>query len=86
MADVLNTTLAAKAQSAELAVTPLAPLAFMASKPVEVLAKNDADGGTSWGLLYASTADDDNRIIYPTSDTIKVKAGPVASRVLISDG
>jgi len=86
MADVLNTTLAAGASSSELSVTPLAPLAFNSSKPCEVLAKNTADSGASWGVIYQSRDGDDTRIIYPTSATIKVKAGSVAARVLIVDG
>jgi hypothetical protein len=87
MADILDDTIAAGGESAELAVTPLAPLAFNSSAPCQVLAKNDADGGESWGLLYRCDAHDETRILYPTAALIKVVAGDgAAARVKIVDG
>lgn len=86
MAEILNDTLAAGATSASLTVAPLAPLAFNSSAPCEVLARNAASSGESWGLLYKCTSADDTRILYPTSNTIRVKAGAAAARVLIIDG
>lgn len=86
MADIYSDTIAAKGSSGELAVTPLAPLGFQASAPCQVYSKNTADGGARWSLIYDCKSDDDPRILYPPSGTIKVVAGDAETAVQISDG
>lgn len=85
MADIHNASLGAGASSAELAVTPLAPLGLTTDRPCTVYAKNAVTGGPTWSVLYQAGVDD-ARVIYPTSAIIKVTAGVVAARVLIVDG
>jgi hypothetical protein len=80
MADILDDTIAAEGESAELAVTPGV---LLATAPCEVLAKNGADGGESWGVIYRSKSHDDTQWLKPTSDTIKVRAFDEETRVAI---
>jgi hypothetical protein len=83
MADVHNASLAGGVSSAELAVTPLAPLGLTTDKPCTVYVKNTVTGGPTWSVLFQAGTDD-ARVIYPTATPIKItNHGSTAARVLL---